>query len=622
VKARPAHVAAATAALIALGAAPALADITATSTTGTTTSTEFSSTAPADRPAPVLSRKMHGRSAVDALGSRLPAVAARNDLSASRLKKIMVEDPTAWLSEEGKLFYREQMPGLEDASSEQATGSGSGSTTTMAFPTSQTFTLHSRPSATRQIFLDFNGAEIAGTGWNTGSSPLPAATYTGYDSDGNVTAYSAAEHAWMQEVWRQVSEAYAPFDVDVTTEDEGASARTRTTTADSTFGTQVLFTNSAQAVASACNSACLGIAYVGTFGDVDPVGYYQPAWVFTSNSMSATIAAQGAEHEAGHTLGLHHDGTTTSPYYAGTAAWGPIMGSARTRAVSQFSLGEYAGANNTEDDFSVIQGNNLPLRSDDHGNTVGTTDQLGTQTSYAVNGVISTRLDTDVFAVNLNCSTDMTVTATGIGPQTTLDLKLDVLNGSGATVTSSAPPSAYTTGSVSTGMNATATVPGAIGTYYLRVDGVGSGDPHGTGWSDYGSLGQYKLTANGCGSTTTQPPTPPTQPGAQTHTVTRPGPPRIGTASTGAKRGQVTAVARWSPPTNTGGSPITRYRVVAKRLDAHGRVIRSYSSGDQRVSVRKVSLKLPKARYRFVVVAWNRVGASKYSAMSNVVTAR
>jgi hypothetical protein len=62
--------------------------------------------------------------------------------------------------------------------------------------------------------------------------------------------------------------------------------------------------------------------------------------------------------------------------------------------------------------------------------------------------------------------------------------------------------------------------------------------------------------------------------------------------------------------------------VIAKRLDSHGRIIRSYASGDLRPSVRKTSLRLPRARYKFVVVAWNRVGASRYSALSNIVTAR
>ena len=92
------------------------------------------------------------------------------------------------------------------------------------------------------------------------------------------------------------------------------------------------------------------------------------------------IVAQAASHEAGHTLGLHHDGTQTAPYYAGTSAWGPIMGSSRNRAVSQFSQGEYAGANNTQDDFAVIQANGLPLRADDHGSSTSTATQLGART--------------------------------------------------------------------------------------------------------------------------------------------------------------------------------------------------------------------------------------------------
>ena len=101
-----------------------------------------------------------------------------------------------------------------------------------------------------------------------------------------------------------------------------------------------------------------------------------------------------------------------------------------------------------------------------------------------MNGVISTRSDSDVFAIDVQCPTDLTVTAHGIGPQAALDLKLDVLNGSGATVTSNAPASTYAgSGSklVVSGMNATAKVPGASGTYYLRVDGVGVGSALTTG---------------------------------------------------------------------------------------------------------------------------------------------
>ena len=657
--ARISRLAAAIALLLLMGAAPALGESTGTSTTPDFDQTQR--TEPAPRPARVLPRELRGRAAIDALGGAAPDGRGPQRLSSSaRLKKILTEDKSVWLAEDGQMLYRDEMPAsdveappdveapgdtgpptlpgeppaidVSPGSTEGSVGSGYGSSTTPAYPTSQTFTLHSRPNATKQIFLDFDGAEVAGTGWNDGSVPMPAILYTGYDSDGNVNAFSTAEHAWIQEVWRQVSEAYAPFDVDVTTVDEGESARTRSTSSDTTYGTQVVFSNSLTAVAAACNSTCLGVAYVGTFDNIDPIGYYQPAWVFTKTTMSTIIAAQGASHEAGHTLGLHHDGTSTASYYAGTSAWGPIMGSARHRAISQFSLGEYAGANNFEDDFAVVKANGLSTRVDDHGSSVGTAAALGAQSSYAVNGVLSTRLDQDVFAVDVQCPTDLTATVNGIGPQTTADLKLDVLDATGAVIASSAPASGYS-GSppVSNGMNASVTVPGAIGTYFLRVDGVGYGDPRGTGWSDFGSLGQYGLTANGCTG-------PASEPG-EDPPATRPSAPRIGTASSprprpgrrrrgSARPPPAPRVAPRRPPpagrrrraTGVPRSPSTACSPSASTPS--GRVIATYSSAYQGPSVRKVTMTLPKSRYRFVVVAWNRVGASPYSKLSNIVYAR
>src|SRR5207249_5037476 len=44
------------------------------------------------------------------------------------------------------------------------------------------------------------------------------------------------------------------------------------------------------------------------------------------------------------------------------------------------------------------------------------------------------------------------------------------------------------------GLPASLTATVATGTYYLEVDGVGSGDPVTTGYSDYASLGQYQIT--------------------------------------------------------------------------------------------------------------------------------
>ena len=229
------------------------------------------------------------------------------------------------------------------------------------------------------------------------------------------------------------------------------------------------------------------------------------------------IVAQAASHETGHNLALQHDGTSTASYYAGTAAWGPIMGSSRTRAISQFSSGEYADADNREDDFAVMTAHGLPLRSDDYGDATQSAEQLGALQSYNASGVISTRTDTDVFAITLPCLTNLTVAATGVGAQGTLDLKLDVLGPDGAVIATSAPNSTYS-GSPpqSGGMNAQVIIPAATGVHYLRVDGVGEGNPAGSGWSDYGSLGQYRLSATGCADQPAGPPPaenpPPTRP--------------------------------------------------------------------------------------------------------------
>ena len=225
-----------------------------------------SGTASNDVPAPVLPRRMKGRAAANALGGRLASVAARNDLSGARLERLLSEDKTAWLSREGQLFYQEEVPA-------ETGGTGSGTAPEAAYATSQTFALHSRPGAARTIFLDFDGAAVSNTGWNVGTNAIENGTHIGWDSDGSPGSFSSAEHDWIQEVWRQVAETYAPFDVDVTTEDAGPDGYTRSTSSDSTYGTRVVVTSSPTAVQQACSGSCLGVAWVGTFNAVDPNRY-------------------------------------------------------------------------------------------------------------------------------------------------------------------------------------------------------------------------------------------------------------------------------------------------------------------------------------------------------------
>lgn len=610
----------------------------------------------------LLAGPRHGRAAVAALGGRIHEAARRSGVTTGRLRQLLTTDDTAWVARNGSLFYVD--PAGHRVQAATATASGASTTTAMALPADQTFKLHSLPGSTHKIFLDMDGASTSGTGWNYNG--LPAGAVGGVNGGGST--FTDVQDAWVQEVWRQVAEDYAPFDIDVTTEDPGAAGYNRATTGDTAYGTHVVFTMDAAAKKQLCSGVdCLGVAMVGNFDTVDPNAVYQPAWVFADTTTNATIAAQGAAHEAGHTLGLNHDGTKAAgagSYYGGSAAWGPIMGFATNRALSQWSKGEYADANEQQDDVAVIAANGAPLRADDHGDSINAADQLGAATSYAAAGVISTRADVDVFAVDRACTGTFTATAKGIGSQTALDLSLTLRDSTGAQVASNNPASGNTGGSwpQSTGMDAAISTTLGAGRYYLSVDGVGSGDPTKTGYSDYASLGQYTFAASGCSAATAGPtdapttpaasstPTPsasptgspstapvtvpehtptvtisasPTTPPATVPALTPPGAPRIGSASSGAYGGSVTATARWTPPLNLGGTAITRYRVAARKLDSRNRTVGTYySTTYPAASARSLGMRLPRGRYQFVVMAWNKVGASPWSTASRIVTAR
>jgi hypothetical protein len=216
------------------------------------------------------------------------------------------------------------------------------------------------------------------------------------------------------------------------------------------------------------------------------------------------FTAEDISHEAGHTLGLRHDGTSSTSYYGGQggkgAGWAPIMGSSLYKLVTQWSQGEYSGANNNQDDLATI-GSAVGFRSDDFSNSAATATVLSGP-NLSQFGIIETRSDSDWFrfatgtgTVSLGITTALRAWVsdgsggfTGhilAGRSPNLDIAATLHAADGIVIASSNPLDKL---SASFNLNL------AAGTYFLKVDGVGFGDPLSNGYSDYGSLGGYLVS--------------------------------------------------------------------------------------------------------------------------------
>ena len=362
------------------------------------------------------------------------------------------------------------------------------------------------------------------------------------------SSFSNAELDVVQEVWARVAEDYAPFNIDVTTQDPGTAALMRSSSEDAAYGMRAAVTTDPNMRTVLCGN-CAGIAYVGVYDVVRTDSYYQPAFALPKDTYSAAQVAEIVSHEVGHTLGLSHDGLGASAYYqdsTGTKIWAPIMGAGYT-PLTQFSNGDYTGATQTQDDFVVIGQNGPTILGDDFGDSRAASYPLG-EGDISVSGLVSRRTDLDVFAVMRSCAGTLSasVSPASLGPG--LDTRLRLLDASGAEVAAAAPPTARggIWSPVLTGMGAAISASVPVGTYYLEVDGTGLSDPL-FGYSDYGSVGRYTLSVSGCAGAV--------------HAATAPSLPVIMAVERDSAARGLRLV--WDDPGSNGGAAVTSYVVTA-----------------------------------------------------------
>ena len=287
-------------------------------------------------------------------------------------------------------------------------------------------------------------------------------------------APSGLSNESVLDILKLVAEDFAPFDVNVTND---------RSVYDSTPSNKRVMCISTPTKTIAPDSG--GIAGVGTFTD-DIV-----CWDF--NLDGDTIS-----HEVGHTLNLYHHGDSSQDepeYHDGHSSesryWGPIMGSADDAGMVQWSDGNYTSATNkNQDDLEIITNYGLSYRTDDYGNDSATGENISISNMPATRyGIIERSTDIDVFNVTYSSLGKVQIAGTGTeGAQSNLDVKMSILDSEEIIVYE------QTSDSTEEALTELILEPG---TYQVSIQGDSSGNPYGdtaTGWSSYGSLGQYQLS--------------------------------------------------------------------------------------------------------------------------------
>ncbi|MCP3957745.1 MAG: hypothetical protein GY719_07820 [bacterium] len=337
--------------------------------------------------------------------------------------------------------------------------------------------LSSAPGAAHSIYLDFNGDHV-----NMNGGIFEVSCFT---KASGVESLDANDVEAIFDVFLQIAESFRPFDVNVTTR------LSELLSVPESQRTWLFFTIDTSR------------GHGGVFANDD-----KPA-------LSPRIEGLISVHELGHSYNNRHYGTPgggPSDYYYGHASgitgfyrWNTFMGNSRYGDMVQWTKGEYynaysAGGSNLPDNLHNIA-IRTPYRADDHGNDDTSATVLSSDSEKR--GIIERTEDVDYFSftsgpgtitvdvLSLAAHSNLPLIAGLYGEmKPALDVSVRLFDSSGEVAASN--PSADLDAQI------TFEAP-AEDTYLLSVEGTGVGDPMtypATGYTEYGSLGSYSVTAS------------------------------------------------------------------------------------------------------------------------------
>jgi hypothetical protein len=332
--------------------------------------------------------------------------------------------------------------------------------------------LNSDPGAVATLYLDFHGEGAQAWGGQT----VPATP--AYTTDADATTFSTQDLANIQEIWSRVSEAFSPFNINVTTIDPGnwnlAGTGSPNHQLRAVIGGGGSWTGQLQG----------GIAYVGS--------YYTPwapntVYVFPANlgNGNTQYTADDAAHEAGHGFGLQHqssyNGTIkTAEYNTGNGSTAPFMGNPLSPGIraTWWNGQSSAGSAVLQDDLQIISGSldGFGYRTLTFGQTSAAATALtsGAGGAFSDAGIVETTSQHDYFTFVTSTAGSDTFTVNVAQYGAMLHSRLELHDAADNVISVAAAGT----------LPQTITASLAAGTYYVVVKSFGQ----------YGDIGQYTLS--------------------------------------------------------------------------------------------------------------------------------